>query len=175
MSVQLDQYLQMRADGQSLAEASIAVGMTRVEAELTEKAIAGGHLSLPKKSAAIMPEEGITTTIRVGDGPKLSMEAFKDAVNKMRPSRKSAPAGDRIRLIIERIERIEDEKKGLTDDIADVFKEAKSNGYDTKTLKRIVKLRKMEPHEQQEAEALMQTYMNAIGMTPIEAAIALVA
>jgi uncharacterized protein (UPF0335 family) len=51
----------------------------------------------------------------------------------------------------------------------------KSNGFDTKTVKRIIKLRKMEPHARQEAEALLQTYMNAIGMTPIEQAIALAA
>jgi len=56
-----------------------------------------------------------------------------------------------------------------------VFKEAKSTGFDTKTMKRIIKLRKMEPHALQKAEALLDSYMNALGMTPIEAAIALAA
>lgn len=84
-------------------------------------------------------------------------------------------AADNLRLFIERVERLAEEKKGIAEDIADVFAEAKSSGFDTQTLKRIIKLRKMEPHARQEAEALLQTYMDAIGMTPIEAAIALAA
>jgi uncharacterized protein (UPF0335 family) len=87
----------------------------------------------------------------------------------------STAAGEKLRLFIERVERLEEEKKGITDDIADVLQEAKSNGYCTKTIKRILKLRKMQPHELQEAEALLSTYMNALGMTPIEEAIALAA
>lgn len=84
-------------------------------------------------------------------------------------------AGDELQIFIERIERLEEEKKGLAEDISDVLNEAKSNGFDTKTIKRIIKLRKMSTHERQEAEALLDTYMNALGMTPIEAAIALAA
>ena len=88
---------------------------------------------------------------------------------------KSTIASDALRLFIERIERLESEKKGIGEDINSVFQEAKSDGFDTKTLKRIIKLRKMEPHARQEAEAMLETYMSALGMTPIEQAIALAA
>ena len=72
-------------------------------------------------------------------------------------------AADQLRLFIERIERLEEEKKGIADDIKDVYAEAKSNGYDTKTMRAIVRLRKMETHARQEADALMETYRNALG------------
>lgn len=73
-------------------------------------------------------------------------------------------AADRLRLFIERVERLESEKKGLSDDIADVYLEAKSNGYDPKIMKQIVRLRKMQPHDRQEMEAILQTYLAALGM-----------
>ena len=73
-------------------------------------------------------------------------------------------AAEQLRLFIERIERLEEEKKGMADDIRDVYAEAKSNGYDTKTMRAIVRLRKMETHARQEADALMETYRNALGL-----------
>ena len=73
-------------------------------------------------------------------------------------------AADQLRLFIERIERLEEEKKGLSDDVKDVYSEAKSNGYDTKTMRAIVRLRKMEKHVREEAEALLETYKRAIGL-----------
>ncbi len=73
-------------------------------------------------------------------------------------------AADQLRLFIERIERLEEEKKGIADDVRDVYSEAKSNGYDTKTMRKIVALRKMESHVRQEADALLDTYRNALGL-----------
>lgn len=73
-------------------------------------------------------------------------------------------AADRLRLFIERVERLEEEKKGLSEDIADVYLEAKSSGYDPKIMKQIVRLRKMQPHDRQEMEAILQTYLAALGM-----------
>ena len=73
-------------------------------------------------------------------------------------------AADQLRLFIERIERLEEEKKGIADDIRDVYAESKSNGYDTKTMRAIVRLRKMEAHARQEADALMETYRSALGL-----------
>ena len=73
-------------------------------------------------------------------------------------------AADQLRLFIERIERLEEEKKGLADDVRDVYAEAKSNGYDSKTMRRIVALRKMETHVRQEAAALMDIYASALGL-----------
>jgi uncharacterized protein (UPF0335 family) len=73
-------------------------------------------------------------------------------------------AADQLRLFIERLERLEEEKKGIGDDINDVYAEAKANGYDTKTMRAIVRLRKMETHARQEADALLETYRSALGL-----------
>lgn len=71
---------------------------------------------------------------------------------------------DRLRLLIERIERLEEEKKGISDDIKDVYNEAKSTGYDAKILRAVIRLRKMKPEDRAEFEAVLETYMNALGM-----------
>lgn len=73
-------------------------------------------------------------------------------------------AAEQLRLFIERIERLEEEKKGIADDVKDVYAEAKANGYDTKTMRKIVGLRRMESHARQEADALLETYRNALGL-----------
>jgi uncharacterized protein (UPF0335 family) len=73
-------------------------------------------------------------------------------------------AADQLRLFIERIERLEEEKKGIADDVKDVYAEAKSNGYDAKTMRAIVRLRKMEKHARDEMDALLETYRNALGL-----------
>jgi len=71
---------------------------------------------------------------------------------------------DRLRLLIERIERLNEEKKGISDDVKDVFLEAKSAGYDPKAMRSVIKLRKMERQARQEEEALLETYKNALGL-----------
>jgi len=73
-------------------------------------------------------------------------------------------ADDRLRLLIERVERLEEEKKGISDDIKDVYAEAKATGYDAKIMKQIVRIRKMKPDDRREMEAILQTYMNALGI-----------
>lgn len=73
-------------------------------------------------------------------------------------------AADQLRRFIERIERLEEEKKGIGDDIKDVYLEAKANGYDGKIMRQIIRLRKMQPHDRQEMEAILQTYLAALGM-----------
>jgi uncharacterized protein (UPF0335 family) len=73
-------------------------------------------------------------------------------------------AADQLRLLIERIERLEEEKKGIGDDIKDVYLEAKATGYDPKIIRQIVRLRKMPAHDRQEMEAILQTYLAALGM-----------
>jgi uncharacterized protein (UPF0335 family) len=73
-------------------------------------------------------------------------------------------AADQLRLFIERIERLEEEKKGIADDIKDVYAEAKANGYDTKTMRRVVALRRLETHTRQEMDALLDTYRQALGL-----------
>jgi uncharacterized protein (UPF0335 family) len=71
---------------------------------------------------------------------------------------------DRLRLLIERVERLEEEKKGTADDIRDVYAEAKAVGYDAKIMRQIVRLRKMKPDDRSEQEMILDTYKNALGM-----------
>ncbi|MGF7150816.1 uncharacterized protein (UPF0335 family) [Sphingomonas zeicaulis] len=73
-------------------------------------------------------------------------------------------AAEQLRLFIERIERLEEEKKGIADDIRDVYAESKSNGFDVKTMRSIVRLRRMEKNARDEAEALLETYKAALGL-----------
>lgn len=73
-------------------------------------------------------------------------------------------AADQLRLFIERIERLEDEKKGIGDDIKDVYSEAKSTGYDTKAMRDIVRIRKIERHARIEHEGIVETYKAALGI-----------
>lgn len=69
-----------------------------------------------------------------------------------------------LRLFVERIETLEEEKKGISDDIKDVYAEAKATGFDIKVMKQLVRLRKMETTARQEWEALLETYKSAIGL-----------
>ncbi len=75
-----------------------------------------------------------------------------------------AVAAEELRLLIERIERLEEEKKGVADDIRDVYSEAKSRGYDAKIMREVIRLRKMEAHDRQERDAVLDTYRTALGM-----------
>jgi uncharacterized protein (UPF0335 family) len=74
-------------------------------------------------------------------------------------------AADQLKSFIERIERLEEEKAGLAGDIKEVFLEAKGNGFDTKAMRKILSLRKKDHAERQEEEAILELYMQALGMT----------
>lgn len=73
-------------------------------------------------------------------------------------------AKDQLRSIIERVERLEEEKKTIGDDIRDVYAEAKGNGYDVKALRTIVRMRKQDANERAEQDAILETYQHALGM-----------
>jgi len=75
-------------------------------------------------------------------------------------------AADQLRSFVERIERLEEEKQSIADDIKDVYGEAKGTGFDTKVLRQIIRLRKQDAAERQEQEALLDLYMHALGMAP---------
>jgi len=78
----------------------------------------------------------------------------------------STIAREQLRALVERIERLEEEKKSIAEDIRDVYGEAKGNGYDVKVLREVIKLRKQESHERQEHEAVLDLYKHALGMIP---------
>ena len=73
-------------------------------------------------------------------------------------------AKDQLKAFVERIERLEEEKKALSDDIRDVYAEAKGNGYDVKAMRAVVRLRKQDKDERMEYETVLETYMHALGM-----------
>ena len=76
------------------------------------------------------------------------------------------PARDQLRSFVERIERLEEEKKAISDDIKEVYAEAKGTGFDSKALREVVKIRKQDQHERAEQEVIVDTYLHALGMAP---------
>lgn len=116
--------------------------------------------------------EDVKTSIRVGDGPEIpinlddieALAAAREAISDVVQRGSNTVAADQLRLFIERIERLEEEKKGTADDIRDVYSEAKANGYDPKIMRLMVRLRKMETHVLQEQIALAETYADALGL-----------
>ncbi|MCY0096547.1 DUF2312 domain-containing protein [Hoeflea ulvae] len=77
-----------------------------------------------------------------------------------------AVARDQLRSFVERIERLEEEKKTIADDIKDVYGEAKSTGYDVKVLRKVIAIRKQDANDRMEQEAILDTYLHALGMAP---------
>jgi uncharacterized protein (UPF0335 family) len=73
-------------------------------------------------------------------------------------------AKDQLKAFIERIERLEEEKRAIADDVRDVYAEAKGNGFDIKALRTVVRLRKQDSNERKEQEAIVETYLHALGM-----------
>jgi uncharacterized protein (UPF0335 family) len=75
-------------------------------------------------------------------------------------------AGDRLKSFIERIERLEEEKRALAEDVKEIYSEAKGAGFEAKIIRQIVRIRKMDEDDRDEQEALLDTYLRAIGMKP---------
>ena len=73
-------------------------------------------------------------------------------------------AKDHLKAFVERVERLEEEKKAVADDIRDVYAEAKGNGFDVKALRTVIRVRKLDVNERKEQEAVLETYLHALGM-----------
>ena len=84
------------------------------------------------------------------------------AVKDDQPARRFGK--DQLKAFVERIERLEEEKKAIADDVRDVYAEAKGNGFDVKALRTVVRLRKQDVNERKEQEAILETYLHALGM-----------
>lgn len=78
----------------------------------------------------------------------------------------SGVAGEKLSSYVQRIERLEEDKKAVSIDIREVFAEAKANGFDTKTMRQVLKIRKLEPAERDEQEYMLELYLRALGMAP---------
>ena len=96
------------------------------------------------------------------------MSATAAAAAEVKDKPKSAPstrfAKDQLKAIVERIEHLEEEKKAISDDIRDVYAEAKGNGFDVTALRQVIRLRKQDKDERAEQEAILETYLHALGM-----------
>jgi uncharacterized protein (UPF0335 family) len=115
--------------------------------------------------------ENLDVTIEMPGHPPIhtTTEGIKraaDALNKKATEEHTSTrfAKEQLRAFVERIERLEEEKKATSDDIKDVYAEAKGNGYDVKALRTVVRLRKQDINERREEEAVLETYMHALGM-----------
>jgi uncharacterized protein (UPF0335 family) len=104
-------------------------------------------------AAASMPAQNLQ---------ECAMSAAAAPAVKEKPATRFAK--DQLKAIVERIERLEEEKKAIADDIRDVYAEAKGNGFDVKTLRTVVRLRKQDKNDRAEQEAILETYLHALGM-----------
>lgn len=98
----------------------------------------------------------------IGHNSGDSDDTFAVSDEQMRSA--EAKADEELRKGLERIERLSEEKKGISDDIADVFKEMKAKGYDTKIMRQILRLRKMNPDDRKEMDSLLDAYKASLGM-----------
>lgn len=89
-------------------------------------------------------------------------------VKKLPSKNHNSLSGDQLQSIIDRIERLTEEKQAIQGDISDVFAEAKGNGFDVKTIRKILKMRQVDAKDREEEEYLLATYMNALGMIDLE-------
>jgi uncharacterized protein (UPF0335 family) len=94
------------------------------------------------------------------------MAPQSDRIEELSMADVAGIAGDRLKSFIERIERLEEEKRALAEDIKEVFAEAKGTGFDTKIMRQIIKIRKMDKDELDEQETLLDVYKRALGMLP---------
>lgn len=117
-----------------------------------------------------MPEG--EATVSINGGPDVPMSVLKEGLRLVREKRGRAEdgtevggvAGDRLRSIVERIERLVEERKALAKDISDIFAEAKGAGFDVKALRQIIRMRAWEPADLEEHETLVDLYRRALGM-----------
>lgn len=112
-------------------------------------------------------------TIQAGDGPAIETSLDEVRAVTRRKEREAGMASNddvqgiaaaQLKSIVERIERLEEEKKAIADDIKDVYGEAKANGFDTKVLRQVIRLRKQDAGEREEQEAILDLYKAALGM-----------
>jgi uncharacterized protein (UPF0335 family) len=126
---------------------------TALKQAIHDKLISAGFEKVPGSANTFTAPEGFGEKTSPGDEDMPAEEGHN-----------ANASDDRLRLLVERIERLEEEKKGIADDIKDVYAEGKAVGYDAKIMREIVKLRKMPPADRREREQLLETYLCALGM-----------
>lgn len=122
-------------------------------------------IGIPGKDPITITEEQlakVTKKLEDRARQKGQDEAFTD--NEMGKAAAVGVAAEELKQFIERVERLEEEKKAIGDDVRDIYAEAKGRGFDTKAIRAIIKLRAKEPHEREEEEAMIELYKSALGM-----------
>ena len=159
--------------GQNLA-ASVAAAINAILAERIEITVDEAVSLLPEHLTAARPsKKSVVAAIAaagwrgVRDGEKKLV--FRAPQSRSDPLARRGEVGDNsaaeeLRLLVERTERLEEEKKGLADDIKDVMAEAKGRGYDPKAIRQILRIRKQKREEFQEEQSILEVYMQALGM-----------
>lgn len=145
-------YLAERAAGKPIKEACFWSGIPEDEAPFIEDAVERGDLVLPTNEPPEIITQNIPEPPPIGHNSKESTMADGNV------------AAEQLRLFIERIERLAEEKKGIADDIKDVFAEAKGQGYSPSIMREIIKERAMDKDARDEREALLDTYRHALGL-----------
>jgi uncharacterized protein (UPF0335 family) len=123
-----------------------------VAADARSRVLSSGAIFLPHPGVSMSTTDSTTTLSR---RPKKAKSADAGGV-----------AAQQLRAFVDRIERLEEEKKALADDIKEVYAEAKGNGFDTKILRKVIALRKRDLAERQEEETILDLYLQALGMKP---------
>lgn len=117
-----------------------------------------------------MKAEEVTTTVSFNGGPEIGVDlekvnaAIKGNVRAKEGHNSSNVAADRLRSLVEQIERLNEERKGIGSDIKDIFAEAKGAGFDVKVMRMLLRLRKLDPAEVEEQETLLDVYRRSLGM-----------
>lgn len=153
-SAQQTHYLRLRTAGYPVEMAVDLSGILPGEAPLIDGAVAKGDLEIPSESPGK----------EIGQKPQFSAAKPPESTAKEITMADGNVAADQLRLFIERVERLSEEKKGIADDIRDVFAEAKGQGYDPATMRQIIKERAMDKDKRDEREALLETYRAALGL-----------
>ena len=123
-----------------------------------------GRLREGMHDTAELAQEMATAGLISQDAANETADIARRVVDKFAPQPSTSFAKDQLRAIVERVERLEEERKTFSDDIRDVYAEAKGNGFDVKALRAIVRLRKQDANERAEEETILETYMQALGM-----------
>src|ERR1700761_4420009 len=129
---------------------------SRSRARLNEGMEDVAELSREMADAGLISQENADETARVAKSVSEKLGQLPESGKRF--------ANDQLKSIIERVERLEEEKKSIADDIRDVYAEAKGNGFDVKSLRVVVRLRKQDINERKEQEAILETYLHALGM-----------
>jgi uncharacterized protein (UPF0335 family) len=150
----------------NMVERKLGGRRRKPEVEATVSVNGGPHVPLDQLKDALHIIKGRAAREAAAGQPQRDLEEATGVAPRQRQREAEAGgiAGDRLRSLVDRIERLEEERKALASDIKDIFSEAKSAGFDVKAVRQVIRMRKWEPADLAEHEALVELYRRALGM-----------